>query len=99
MRHGSVRAHVPAGLYRKTALFAATAPLWRALARLESVVLRDLIAGTIIDRPIFIAGVPRSGTTIITEILARHPEVTSHRYSDFPNVHTPYWRNWLADRV
>lgn len=99
MRQDSARGHVPAGLYRKTALFAATAPLWHALARLESGVLGDLIADTAIERPIFIAGVPRSGTTIITEILARHPEVTSHRYSDFPNVYTPYWRNWLADRV
>lgn len=99
MRHGSARGHVPAGLYRKTALFNATAPVWRALARLESTVLGDVISETAIDRPIFVAGVPRSGTTIITEMLARHPEVTSHRYSDFPNVYTPYWRNWLADRT
>ncbi|MBS3821724.1 MAG: sulfotransferase [Phycisphaerae bacterium] len=47
----------------------------------------------------YIAGVARSGTTILTEMLARHPDVTSHRYSDFPNVFTPYWRNWLAGRV
>ena len=99
MRHGSARGHVPDGLYRKTALFNATAPVWRALARLESSVLGDVISETAIDRPIFVAGVPRSGTTIITEMLARHPEVTSHRYSDFPNVYTPYWRNWLADRT
>jgi len=99
MRDGSARGHVPAGLYRKTALFAATAPLWRALSRLESAVLGDVISEIAIDRPIFVAGVPRSGTTIITEMLSRHPAVTSHRYSDFPNIYTPYWRNWLADRT
>jgi len=93
------RKHVPAGLYRKTALFAATAPLWRALSRLESAVLADEIAAHPVVQPIYIAGVPRSGTTLLTELLARHPAVTSHRYSDFPNVWTPYWHNWLADRV
>jgi len=94
-----IRSHVPAGLYCKTALFAAMAPLWRALSRLESVVLADEIAAQPMRRPIYIAGVPRSGTTLLTEMLARHPAVTSHRYSDFPNLWTPYWHNWLADRV
>ncbi len=94
-----LRSHVPAGLYRKTALFAATAPLWRALSRLESAVLADEIAAHPVRKPIHIAGVPRSGTTLLTEMLARHPSVTSHRYSDFPNLWTPYWHNWLADRV
>lgn len=99
MKQGGARRHVPAGLYRRTAFFNATAPLWRALSRLESAVLADALSGISVDRPIFIAGVPRSGTTVITEMLARHPDVTSHRYSDFPNVYTPYWRNWLADRI
>lgn len=60
--------------------------------------LREEIEGKAIDRPIYIAGVPRAGSTILTELLSRHPDVTSHRYSDFPNVYTPYWRNWLAER-
>lgn len=60
--------------------------------------LRDDIEQVAIDKPIYIAGVPRAGSTIVTEMLSRHPDVTSHRYSDFPNVYTPYWRNWLAQR-
>lgn len=99
MPQGKARGHVPGGLYFRTALVSATAPIWRALSRLETTVLADALAGIEIDRPIFIAGVPRSGTTVITEMLARHPDVTTHRYSDFPNVYTPYWRNWLADRI
>ena len=38
-------------------------------------------------------------TTIVTEMLERHPDVTSHRYSDFPNVWTPYWRNHLLQQT
>jgi len=90
---------VTAGLYWKTAFFARTRPLWRALARLESTIVGDLIAEHPVEAPVFIAGVPRAGTTILVEILSRHPALTSHRYDDFPNVYTPYWRNWLADRL
>ena len=48
-----------------------------------------------VDRPVYIASLPRSGTTILTEMLEQHPDLTCHRYSDFPNVWTPYWRNYL----
>lgn len=90
--------HVPSGLYWRARAFEATAGLWRRLAALESRVLGDELRRTVIDRPIYIAGVARSGTTVLTEMLDRHPEVTAHRYSDFPNVYTPFWRNWLAER-
>lgn len=91
--------HVPAGLYWKTAFFTRTRPVWQALARIESAVVGDLISDHPVTAPVFIAGVPRSGTTILVEILSGHPALTSHRYGDFPNVYTPYWRNWLAERV
>src|SRR6056297_2529558 len=55
---------VTAGLYWKTAFFARTRPLWRALARLESTIVGDLIAEHPVEAPVFIAGVPRTGTTI-----------------------------------
>ena len=93
------RRHVTAGLYWKTAFFSRTSPVWRALARVESAVIGDLISEHPVRAPVFIAGVPRSGTTILVEILSRHPALTAHRYEDFPNVYTPYWRNWLADRL
>ena len=90
--------HVPGGLYWKARFFDASAGLWKRLAGLETAALRDDLpeAGR---APIYVAGVARSGTTILTEMLARHPDVTSHRYSDFPNVYTPYWRNRLAERT
>ncbi|MDZ7790988.1 MAG: sulfotransferase [Xanthomonadales bacterium] len=97
-QQASKAVHVPTGLNLKTRFFSATAGAWRRLSALESAVLRDEIERIEIDRPIYVTGVPRAGTTITTEILERHPDVTSHRYSDFPNVYTPYWRNWLAEK-
>ncbi len=52
-----------------------------------------------IDRPVYVTSLPRSGTTILTEMLARHPDLACHHYSDFPNVWTPYWRNYLLQKT
>lgn len=87
---------VPTGLHWRSRFFARTAPFWRRLGNTESAVLRDELEQIAVTQPIYIAGVPRAGSTLLTEFLAAHPAVTSHRYSDFPNVYTPYWRNWLA---
>lgn len=89
---------VPAGLHWQSRFFAATAGLWRRLGDLESRVLADDIAAVRIEKPIYVTSLARAGTTIVTELLERHPAVTSHRYSDFPNVWTPYWRNDLLQK-
>lgn len=91
--------HVPAGLYYQSRFFAATSGFWRWLADLETRVVRRETGHRSVDRPVYIAGLPRSGTTILTEMLARHPDLTCHRYSDFPNAWTPYWRNYLLQRT
>jgi hypothetical protein len=90
---------VPTGLYLQSRFFAATRPLWRRLADLESAAVRELTENRPIDRPLYVASLARAGTTIVTEMLERHPDVTAHRYSDFPNVWTPYWRNYLLQRT
>lgn len=90
---------VPTMLYWQSRLFARTAGLWRQLARLESAALREAINRSTVQQPIYIAGVPRAGSTMLTEFVAAHPAVACHRYSDFPNIYTPYWRNWLAKRT
>ncbi|WP_168380962.1 sulfotransferase family protein [Modicisalibacter radicis] len=67
------------------------------LGNLETRMIQEAIAERVVDRPIYIAGLARSGTTILLERLAEHPAVGSHRYIDFPLVATPYWWNrWLA---
>lgn len=90
---------VPSGLYFQSRVFAASRGLWRWLADLESSVVSDEIEQRVVDRPIYITSLPRSGTTILTEMLAQHADVTCHHYSDFPNVWTPYWRNYLLQKT
>lgn len=90
---------VPAALYYASAAVQLTRPIWRILAGIESAVLREEIDRQPITAPIYISGVARSGSTILLEMLEKHPDLTSHRYSDFPNIYTPYWHNWLKQRT
>ena len=90
---------VPSGLYFQSRFFAATAGLWRRLGDLESRAVSQETGQLVVDRPVYVAGLARSGTTILTEMLEQHPDLTCHRYSDFPNVWTPYWRNYLLEKT
>ncbi len=91
--------HVPLSLYASSYFFQKTKAVWKLLGNLETLILKDEICSIHIKNPIYIAGVARSGSTILLEMLNQHPQLTSHRYSDFPNVYTPYWRNWLKQRT
>jgi hypothetical protein len=72
--------------------------LWKRLGNLETWCLGSIIDSRLIDRPIFVAGLARSGSTILLEILAAHPHVATHRYRDFPLVFTPYLWNEIVRR-
>jgi hypothetical protein len=63
---------------------------WCALGNCESRLLAKRLAVVPIDRPVFIAGLARAGTTALLRKLCELPEFASHRYSDFPFVFTPY---------
>lgn len=65
----------------------------------ETRLLKDRMAGIVIDRPVYIAGLARSGSTILLELLARHPDVATHRYRDFPLLPIPWAWNWFLDRA
>ncbi|MGA8212998.1 MAG: sulfotransferase [Candidatus Sulfotelmatobacter sp.] len=90
---------VPAGLYCFVKFVNATAPLFIQLGQLESKVLASRIAAIPIDRPIYILGLPRAGTTISAQMLSEHPDVTTHRYSDFVLPYTPWWWNRLYPKL
>jgi hypothetical protein len=51
------------------------------------------------DRPVYVTGLARSGTTILLEKLAGLPGIASHQYRDFPFVLAPLAWNWFLDRA
>jgi len=71
--------------------------LWRALERLETSFIAEELERITIESPVYIAGLARSGTTILLELLASLPGVATHRYRDFPPIWTPVlWNRFLA---
>lgn len=73
--------------------------LMRRLARLETASVRDDIADVAIDRPVYVCGMARSGSTVLLEMLAGAPGFVSLRYSDYPCHWLPYWWNALRARL
>lgn len=84
-------------LYWRSVLVHRCIPFWRWLGGVETGALAEPLAGVHIDRPVYIAGLPRSGSTTLLECLATSELFACHRYADFPMTFTPYWRNRLAD--
>lgn len=85
--------------YALARLASGMAPFWRAMGDFETELVGRRLKGIAIDRPIFIAGLARSGTTILLEQLAQLEGVASHRYRDFPFLWTPVLWNWMQDRL
>src|SRR5919106_1023492 len=69
------------------------------LGRWETDWATDSLAGQTVDRPIYVTGLARSGSTILLELLATHPDVATHQYKDFPLISIPVWWNWFLDRA
>ena len=91
--------HVPWTRHVSTHLATRFPRFWIRCGNLESTLLADLIEPVSIAEPIYIAGLARSGSTILLETVASLPGVVSHRYRDFPYVFTPYWWNAFLDRA
>jgi Sulfotransferase family len=93
------RFSVPAGFYWAVRGVNAGAPLFVGLGNLESKLLGRRLARIRVDRPVYICGLPRAGTTISLQMLAEHPDVTTHKYADFLMPYTPYAWNWIFPKV
>lgn len=65
---------------------------------LETRLLKGRLSAIEVDRPIFIAGLARSGTTTLLGLLAGAEGVATHRYRDFPLVFAPYFWQRFQDR-
>ncbi|MFW9818166.1 MAG: sulfotransferase [Candidatus Thorarchaeota archaeon] len=64
------------------------------LDRIETMFMQNDIKKISIDRPIYITGLARAGTTIILEMLDNHPDLASHKYK---NVLMPYLPDWFSE--
>jgi len=67
------------------------------LGNFETGLFEEQLAGIRIDRPVFICGLARAGTTITLELLTGLAGIASYRYRDFPAVHWPLaWNRALG---
>lgn len=67
----------------------ASVPAQIALADIEEGLFGSS-AGIAIERPLFVAGLPRAGTTLLLQILAELPDFTSHTYRHMPFLLCPF---------
>lgn len=75
---------------KKTQVSFDAAGLWQTLAETKRTVTRELIEqnarfGIDTDIPILIVGMPRSGTTLVEQILASHPQVSGAGEAGYVN--------------
>lgn len=101
-RHHSVAEDgfaVPLWLDALGGLAASYPGLWRRLGDLETRLLGAALEDVRIEYPIYITGLARSGTTVLLELMARHPHVATHRYQDHPFLHVPYAWNAFLERA
>ena len=71
----------------------------KLLGDIETDLLGDRLDAIAIDRPVFITGLARSGTTLLLNLLAKLPQVATHRYRDFPFLFVPVAWNRLQGRL
>lgn len=67
----------------------------RRFGHLETEHLRRQLEPITIQRPVFLTGLARSGTTILLQELSNSGLFATHRYRDFPFVMTPWLWNWF----
>jgi hypothetical protein len=74
-------------------------PFWVKLGDLEARLLQARLQQTPIDRPIYVTGLARSGTTITLTLLSQHRDVATHRYRDMILPDLPFTMNWLMNHL
>lgn len=60
-----------------------------AVADMEELIFRERLGSVTVGDPVFISGLPRSGTTILLELLCRTETLASHTYRDMPFLLCP----------
>ncbi|MFX0091159.1 MAG: sulfotransferase [Candidatus Hodarchaeota archaeon] len=87
----------PAPMYFIAKFFHEFPTLANTIHTIESFKLRKKMEEIDIDRPIYITGFARAGTTIVLEMLSQHPDVAAHRYLHMVLSYTPHWVQQIAN--
>ena len=69
--------------------FASTGMLQETAADIEALLYGKSFRHLTVSRPIFVTSLPRAGTTLVLELLARVPGIATHTYRDMPFVMSP----------
>lgn len=70
-----------------------------ALHGLESRYLNSKLTKTRIEKPIYVVGLARAGTTITTQMLGEHNKIATHTYLNMPMPYLPYWFRRLVSNT
>ncbi|MHA2192813.1 MAG: sulfotransferase, partial [Candidatus Thorarchaeota archaeon] len=87
----------PAPMYFIAKLAHQLPTLANMMHRTESIYLRTRLKEYSVDRPIYVTGMARAGTTITLEMLSQHPNVAAHRYLHMVLPYTPHLIQLLAN--
>ncbi len=73
--------------------------LMRWIGGQESSWLEATLATVAIERPVYVCGLARSGSTMLLELFSQLEGVATHRYRDFPFISIPILWNKYLDRI
>lgn len=90
---------LPTAAYHMARAIYGSSRFFLLLARFETRYVVRRHPRTAVDRPVYITGLARAGTTITLEMLSQHPDVATHRYFHIPNPYVPYWWDRFLDRL
>ena len=76
-----------------------TIAVQKALADIEDRLHAARLAAVELDRPVFIASLPRAGTTLVLELLYSLDRFAAHTYRQMPFLLTPMLWNGLSRRL
>lgn len=86
---------VPAGLDLNGLLVEKLRPLWIGAGRLESAYLPSSARHQKIEKPVYVCGLARAGTTLLLEAIFRTGVFAAHSYRLYPFIDIPVvWERW-----
>ncbi|MCU0663912.1 MAG: sulfotransferase [Myxococcota bacterium] len=91
--------HVPLGIRAFSHLLWRLRHVFLSLEKLETGVFRRRLQKIEVDRPLYVSGLARSGSTVLLEFLSSLPGTGSHLYLDYPALYTPLFWNRLIEFV